>query len=166
MTELKGLSHTTKIMGCGPVSWEIVDYFGTISPIHTQAYYIPDATICLPPPPPPQHYFKEHQVGTLTCDSSRTHLHLNPGSSLPIMLLNTGHSIPLASVSHADVFYTCNHALLHVSDPHNQNLLPAKKELMLWHCKFGHCDISQVQCLFANPAIHHLWKTWADGNPF
>ena len=47
VTELKGLSHTTKVMGCGPVSWVIVDYLGTVHPIHTQAYYVPDATSCL-----------------------------------------------------------------------------------------------------------------------
>ena len=73
--ELKGLSHTTKVMGCGPISSEVVNYFGTIQSIWTQAYYIPDATICLFSP---QLYFQEHQSGSLTCNATQVSLSLAP----------------------------------------------------------------------------------------
>ena len=47
ITELRGLSHTTKVHGVGKVEWTVRDMFGAMRTIKTQAYYIPDATVRL-----------------------------------------------------------------------------------------------------------------------
>ena len=47
ITELHGLSHTTKVHGVDKVEWTVRDVFGTTRTIKKEAYYVPDATVCL-----------------------------------------------------------------------------------------------------------------------
>ena len=79
ITELQGLSHTTKVHGIGKVEWTVRDMFGATRTIKTEAYYVPDATVCLSSP---QTYFQEQQKGHLTLDHSSTTLQLHSGSTL------------------------------------------------------------------------------------
>ena len=58
ITKLQGLSHTTKVHGAGQAKWTVRDVFGATRTIKTQAYYVPDATVCLFSP---QTYFREQQ---------------------------------------------------------------------------------------------------------
>ena len=67
------------------------------------------------------------------------------------MLPNTDHPVAFAGLSWSDIIHIHDHAYLHVFNPQNHNLTPAEKKLMLWHYQFGHCDMAQVQCLFAPP---------------
>jgi hypothetical protein len=60
MNELNGLSLTTAVGGFGTVEWMIRDLFGTTRTICTQAYYVPQATICLFSP---QAYFQAMHAG-------------------------------------------------------------------------------------------------------
>ena len=79
ITELQGLSHTTKVHGVGQVKWTVRDVFGATRTIKTQAYYILEATVHLFSP---QTYFCEQQKGHLRLDHSSTTLQLHNGSLL------------------------------------------------------------------------------------
>jgi hypothetical protein len=59
-TKLNGLSSTMAVEGFSTVEWTIHDLFGTMQTICTQAYYVPQATICLFSP---QAYFQETNAG-------------------------------------------------------------------------------------------------------
>ena len=45
--EMHGLTDSVKVQGVGWVEWTIRDYFGQVALIWTQAYYIPQAPVCL-----------------------------------------------------------------------------------------------------------------------
>jgi hypothetical protein len=70
----------------------------------------------------------------------------NSGSSLPLML-TTKHfnrSSKFVGLTYQDGQTLGNtahlSAFLNVADKTNQNLLPAEKELLLWHQRLGHAD--------------------------
>ena len=65
ITELQGLSHTTKVHGVGKVEWTARDVFGATQNIKTQAYYVPDATV---------HLFSSQ---TYFCEQPKGHLRLD-----------------------------------------------------------------------------------------
>jgi len=44
---LSGITATTTVQGAGIVNWRVRDDTGLVQSIHTQAYYIPNATACL-----------------------------------------------------------------------------------------------------------------------
>ena len=76
ITELQGLSHTTKVHGVGQVKWSVRDVFGATRTIKTQAYYVPEDTVRLFSP---QTYFREQKKGHLRLDHSSTTLQLHDG---------------------------------------------------------------------------------------
>jgi hypothetical protein len=57
LTELKGLTSKTNVVGKGLVEWPIRDYWNVPGVITTSAYYVPNASIRLFSP---QSYFQEH----------------------------------------------------------------------------------------------------------
>ena len=65
ITELQGLSHTTKVHRVGKVEWTVRDVFGATRTIKTRAYYVHDATVHLFSL---QTYFREQQKGHLRLD--------------------------------------------------------------------------------------------------
>ena len=67
--QLTGLTNTTKVVGAGTAEWTICDVFGCIQKLHTEAYYVPEATIHLFSL---QTYFQEHQTGSLLLNPSST----------------------------------------------------------------------------------------------
>ena len=91
ITELQGLSQTTKVHGVGKVEWTVRDVFGATRTIKPQAYYVPDATVCLFSP---QTYFREQQKGHLRLDHSSTTLQLHNGSFLQFPY-NANNNLPL-----------------------------------------------------------------------
>ena len=79
ISELRGLSNTTKVLGVGTVEWTIRDVFGAVRALKTEAYYVPEANIRLFSP---QMYFHEQQKGQLVMNHSNTMLCLADGSTL------------------------------------------------------------------------------------
>ena len=139
ITELQGLSHTTKVHGVGKVEWTVRDVFGTTRTIKTQAYYIPDATVRLFSL---QTYFCEQQKGHLRLDHSSTTLQLHDGSllqfpynannNLPLMLPALPHHIGLTFDGASTLGDGHSvHNYMSVADKSNQNLTSALKELLL-----------------------------------
>jgi hypothetical protein len=97
LSEIRGLTATTKVVGRGKVQWTIRDYWNVTGVIETDAYYVPDASIRLFSP---QFYFQEYQNnGRCIIQGMKTTLELpdktilefpyNPQSNLPLMLLTT-----------------------------------------------------------------------------
>ena len=163
ITELQGLSHTTKVHGVGQVIWTVRDVFGTTRTIKTQAYYIPEATVRLFSP---QTYFREQQKGHLGLDHSSTTLQLHDGSLLHFPY-NTNNNLPLmlpTEPCHIGLTFDDATVLgdghsvynyMSVADESNQNLTRAQKELLLWHWKLGHANLKWIQILCREPTTNH-----------
>ena len=162
ITELQGLSHTTKVHGVGKVEWTVRDVFGATRTIKTQAYYVPEATVRLFSP---QTYFREQQKGYLRLDHSSTTLELSDGyllqfpynsnNNLPLMLPAEPHHLGL-TFDDATTFGDGHsvHTYMSVADESNQNLTSAKKELLLWHWKLGHANLQWIQTLCPEPTTN------------
>jgi hypothetical protein len=164
ITEIRGVTHSAKVLGWGMASWEIRDVFGVVRTITTRAYHVPDCKIRLFSP---QRHFKAMNGGNLYANKDRIALHLSDGidgadgtqlefpynhhNGLPLMLLNTTHDVGFAGFSRAEVEQMQTTMLMDVADSRNRNLTAPQQELMLWHCRFGHCAMSRVQSLFSQP---------------
>ena len=166
ITELQGLSHTTKVHGVGQVKWTVRDVFGATPTIKTQAYYVPEATVRLFSL---QTYFREQQKGHLRLDHSSTTLQLHNGSllhfpynannNLPLMLPAEPHHVGLTfddATALGDGHSVHNY--MSVADETNQNLTRAQKELLLWHWKLRHANLQWIQTLCREPTnnSHHF----------
>ena len=155
ITELQGLSHTTKVHRVGKVEWTVRDVFGATRTIKTQAYYVPEATVHLFSP---QTYFREQQKGYLRLDHSSTSLELSDGSLLQFPY-NSNNNLPLmlpAEPHHLGLTFDdattlgdghSVHNYMSVADESNQNLTSAQKELLLLHWKLGHANFQWIQTL-------------------
>jgi hypothetical protein len=74
LSEIRGLTATTKVVGRGKVQWTIRDYWNVTGVIETDAYYVPDASIRLFSP---QFYFQEYQhTGRCIIQGMKTTLEL------------------------------------------------------------------------------------------
>jgi len=160
--ELRGLSHSTPVMGMGYVEWTVRDIFGVIRTIRTKAYYVPSATIRLFSP---QTYFREQNAGNLLVTAKSTVLTLSDGSdcefpyhngsNLPLMLPHYQQQVGL---TFEDVSYLTSNGginqlstLMSVADETNQNLTRPQKELLKWHWKLGHANFPWLQRLATVP---------------
>ena len=162
ITELQGLSHTTKVHRVGQVIWTVRDVFGTTRTIKTQAYYVPEATVHLFSP---QTYFREQQKGHLRLDHSSTTLQLHDGSLLHFPY-NTNNNLPLmlpVEPCHIGLMFDDamvlgdGHSMynfMSVADESNQNLTHAQK-VLLWHWKLGHANLQWIQTLCHEPTTNH-----------
>lgn len=164
---LHGLQGEVPVLGCGTVSWPIVDKYGVIRTIKTKAHYVPSAQIRLFSP---QVYFAENNTGECLlnkdeirftiADGSVLHFPYHGSSNIPLMFPHhqthvglTHHDVSLlSSPQHVSTF-------LSVADELNQNLTAAQKELLTWHWRLGHANMKWVQALFAN---HHTDDNRAD----
>ena len=163
ITELQGLSHTTKVHSIGKVEWTVRDMFGATRTIKTEAFYVPDATVHLFCP---QTYFREQQKGQLMLDHSSTTLQLHDRSTLQFPY-NTNSNLPLtlpALPNHIGLTFdnACIlgdghsvHNYMSVADESNQNLVGVQKELLLWHWKLGHANLQWIQTLCHDPTSNH-----------
>ena len=62
------LSGKTQVVGRGMVEWQIVDMYNNLYTYHTEAYYIPTATVRLFSP---QKYFQEQNEGRCILDKNK-----------------------------------------------------------------------------------------------
>jgi hypothetical protein len=140
LTEIRGLTSTTRVVGKGIVEWNICDYWNVPGVIRTMAYYVPDASIRLFSP---QLYFQEKdnqgscvirgQKTTLTLsDQTVLEFPYNPRSNLPLMLTKESIRMVLARTD-IEYFASNSASLLSVTDQTYQNLRPSQKELLLLH---------------------------------
>lgn len=151
---LHGLKGEVQVIGYGKVRWTVHDLYGRTRTLQTHAYYVPGAKIRLFSP---QVYFQEQKKGhciieqnhvTMTLpDSSALTFPYNSGSNIPLMLVK---STPLiVGLTSDDAELLANPALvstyLTVSDQENQNLTSAQRELLLWHQKLGHANMTWIQ---------------------
>ena len=160
VTELNGLSSTTRVEGVGMVQWTVRDVFGTVRTIKTTAYYVPSASIRLFSP---QTYFQENDAGRFVMEARRTILTLadgseiefpyNPGSNLPLML--PAGSPSMVGMTWEDTAMLADgHSVgnyMSVAAEINQNLTASQKELLTWHWKLGHASLRWVQSLARDP---------------
>jgi hypothetical protein len=159
LTELKGLTSKTHVVGRGMVEWPISDFWNVPGVIRTQAYYVPNASIRLFSP---QSYFQEHesQQGRCVIQGKKVSLELhdntilefpyNPGNNLPLMLMDESFQVGIGR-SDLNLYSSNLSLLLSVTDQTNQNLHPAQKELLLLHFKLGHAGFQWCQQLCRVP---------------
>jgi hypothetical protein len=159
VSELHGLSNTTKVVGVGTVKWTVRDLFGVTRVISTQAYYVPEASIRLFSP---QTYFQENDAGQLLITARRSELTLSDGSVLEFPY-NCGNNLPLmlpkvivpVGLSFEDTQVLMDgtqlRGLMSVADEMNQNITASQKELLMWHWRLGHAGFQWVQKLATVP---------------
>ena len=160
-TKLSGLEGETVVAGVGTVEWIIQDVNGLIQKIRCEAFYVPQAQIRLFSP---QQYFMQHCGGHLYMDEQKTLLTCvngavmqfpyDQGSRLPMMLTRDALMEPptQAGLSLEECqFLATTHALPSIVDTTNLNLTSSQKELLLWHQKLGHANMSWLQSLAATP---------------
>ena len=108
----------------------------------------------------PQRYFQENQAGSLTIDCKLACLTLsdgsimkfsyNVGSHLPLMLPSDSYGV---GMSYEDCLTLSDPKLassyLNVADETNQNLTGSQKELLLWHWRLSHANMSWIERLLA-----------------
>jgi hypothetical protein len=163
ISEMQGLSSTSKVAGKGKVKWTVRDLFGRTKTIFTEAYYVPDVTIRLFSP---QVYFRTNDRGELKVNKAGAFLHFDAGDSpleFPfqpnnILMMLPGIEQIQAGLSFEDVFYlqdtkstTDLIQQISVADEQNQNLTAAEKELLLRHFRLGHANFQWIQSLMAHP---------------
>jgi hypothetical protein len=138
MTNIKGLSGTTEVIGEGTVNWLVRDVFGNKRKIRTTVYYVPEASIRLFSP---HTYFKEKKADSLQITHDRMTLTLKDGSrldfpyqenNLPLMLTDEHFTRKVLTVGLASEGATVV-ATMDVTEEMNQNITTPQIELMLWH---------------------------------
>ena len=182
LDSLRSLDGNIAVHGMGPIELTIQDMDGIIRTIRTQALYVPTAEVRLFSP---QSFFMENKGGSLTCCHKKVVLTLPDGcsltfpwqlpSKLPYMLttemLQSKASAKCYGFTMRDLkpplvqpaAYT--HALPNILDPSNLNLTGSQKELLLWHQRLGHCDMSRIQALFGVPRDNISRQVLFPSNP-
>lgn len=170
---LRGLNGAVKVFGTGLVEWEVQDARGTVRKLRTKAYYVPSGNVRLFSP---QVYFQANPNSTMTvshggltlitADGVDLHFPFQADSNLPLMLTRQclakqirKRALISCGMQLSDVFGMADEAsdaaYLTTWDDSNRNLSAAQRELLLWHQRFGHADMSLVQRLLAQPKDEH-----------
>jgi hypothetical protein len=80
-------------------------------------------------------------------DGSKLEFPYNPGSNLPLMLLDWKPSIGFTYEERASFKAEAESVFLSVADESNQNIMASQKELLQWHCRLGHANFKWIQRL-------------------
>ena len=178
IAEMRGVGSNVKVKGIGTVEWPIVDVFGKVRTIRTEAVWVPQAHLRILSP---QSYFQEHgSCGRIICDAVKAVLEtpdgsvmefpFHPCSNLPMMVV--GQDNFTQGVDEFDMLNAhqhmesnvrnlrrqalakenglfCPQANPSVLDEWNKNISSAQKELLLWHQKLCHQDMRKVQRLMS-----------------
>ena len=166
LQSLTQVNGKTPVCGQGLVEWPIEDVNGVCRTITTDAYYVPDAGIRLFSP---QVYIGTNKTANLHIDhtgiaftlkcGTLLHFPFNKGNNLPFML--TERSLQSRRTSHltsslstlASQGVAVYNSLIDrsVFNRDNFNLNPAQQELLKWHCRWCHCDLSRVRMILSKP---------------
>jgi hypothetical protein len=157
---IQGIKSEIAVLGFGFVYWQVEDKYGVTRVIRTKAYYVPEAKIRLLSP---QSYLQEHKRGRFLLEHTHTTLELADGSlltfpyqasiNLPVMHSTAAFGktgLFHVGFDHADVVALGDSeitTLVSVCDERNDNLTSAQRELLLWHQKLVHADMSRIQQL-------------------
>ena len=167
------MNGSTKVLGQGLVKWKVEDMAGVKRNIEIRAYFVPEASIRLFSP---QAYIGNHPTSLLCLDKEGARLLLYCGTLLRFPL-NTGNNIPFmlteATLNHRRAtsysspcpvhhplpspIGVTNIASTNLVDQHcvlsdqNRNLDPHQKELLSWHCCWGHCGMTQCWQILSHP---------------
>jgi len=149
---LRGITAKTSVQGAGTVNWHVRDDSGIIHSIRTRAYYIPNAAARLFSP---LAYFRQEENmkkgGAFVFEdrggyfafprtNGKSRLTFNIDHEFPLPISRPERPLSLADKKRDSVF-------LNVTAPENTNLTPAQKELLRWHFKLGHVNMSWLQKL-------------------
>jgi transposase InsO family protein len=157
--KVRDLSGENKVLGEGLVHWPVKDKDGNTHVIEIFALHIPHAGVRLLSP---QVLKRTHNIGG-SIEDDGIHL-MSPNvsifapyssiSNLPELELV---DMPKTSSVWSDTFYTIHsaptgiqQAHLSVIDPGNTNLSPSQKELLLWHQRLSHTNLSKVRLMCKN----------------
>ncbi len=146
---LHGLTKGVAIKGSGIVNWKI-EINGKVIELKLQALHVPECdTRLLSPQQLRQNY--PSKITLMDIEDECVRMTFPEGdfvcpyndSNLPIMKL-----VP-ATDNEVDVLAlnAC------VMAENNQNLSPSQKELLKWHCKFGHLDLKATQAILKSGAV-------------
>jgi hypothetical protein len=150
---LGGMAKGTRVEGIGLVHWTFHNGRETLT-LALKCYYVPNCQVRLLSP---QRLFNSSKgitgqfavredCSSLEIDNHPTlSLDYDSTSHLPIGLAYNGKRSP------QDVPLSFLQVNLCVTDEENQNLTPAQKLLMMWHYKFGHCNMAKVQSILRLP---------------
>ena len=156
--QVRDLSGSNKVVGEGLLRWAVKDTSGETRVIEVFGIHIPTAGVRLLSP---QVLRRTHGIGgsieddgVLLSDKSpdvSIFARLNPTSNLPTLSLEEmprtssvwGDSfLDLSSSTSAPITSLSTH--LNVLDPSNRNLSPGEKELLLWHHRLSHTNLTKV----------------------
>ncbi len=150
-TQLGGLAHGLNIEGKGQVDWAFMSDAGTVIQLSVEAYYVPSASHRLLSP---QSLFQQGSYqGTFVVDSGYGSLKFADGNSIT-RPLDSRTNLPLVhGFKGRDVVGRLKELNLCVTDEANQNLTASQKELLKWHYRLGHLNLTAIQNLLKTGAM-------------
>jgi Reverse transcriptase (RNA-dependent DNA polymerase) len=131
--KLGGMAKDKKITGRGLVIWNFKSTTGTIVPVKTMAYYVPEADTRLLSPQKVKggSYHGDDSGFTFKIEGHTIYLPYHTNNSLPIGYALIERANPQAN--------------LVLTNDDNQNLTLGQKLLLHWHHRFGHLNFLAVQ---------------------
>lgn len=153
--KLGGMANGTRVEGIGLVHWTFHNGHEALT-LALKCYYVPDCWVHLLSPEclfnaskgiTGQFAIREDCSSLEIDNHPKLILDYDSLSHLPIGLAYNGRrKANNPSLSFLDVN-------LCITDEENQNLTPAQKLLMMWHYKFGHCNMAKVQRILQLPVF-------------
>jgi Reverse transcriptase (RNA-dependent DNA polymerase) len=150
---LHGLADEFKVSGVGMVQWWIRDDKGKQLKIVTRAYFVPGSSVRLFSP---QVFFRQPGItGSFVVDARGCQCTLKTDTVSTITFnMDDNHPLPWilpSTPSQAEQAIDSAFAQLTVVDDRNVNLTPSQKDLLRWHYKLGHFNMSWIQDLMRVP---------------
>ena len=137
-----GLSHPSNVQGTGTVRWSVMSDDGKAQTIETQAYYVPDARVRLFSVTP---YLKEQKSGHFAINSKRGSFQFPRTKSRVTFSFNIPrwNNLPVAFPYQREQ-HENRDIYLNVVDDDDTNLSAGDKELLSWHFRLGHFNMSWI----------------------
>ena len=143
--KLQGITTQAVVRGFGTVRWTVRDDNGRSHDIETDAYYVPAAKIRLLSP---QRYLRQRKVGSFVLQPNQTTFYFDSKSPLSFTSLNKQNvGLPITSLHRRRNTAWLEAAQLgaDVLEPSNSNLTSSQKELLDWHYRLAHFNLSWIQ---------------------
>jgi hypothetical protein len=152
---LGGMAHGAKVEGIGIVHWTFNTGAHTLT-LALRCYYVPDCKARLLSP---QRLFNQKKgvTGQFSIREEHAILEIDNHPSLTLEYESTSH-LPVGLATNGKMPLGQDHMIvpnvnLCITDDDNQNLTPAQKLLLMWHFRFGHRNLPQVQALLRLPVF-------------
>mmetsp|Transcript_15021 Transcript_15021/g.28265 ORF Transcript_15021/g.28265 Transcript_15021/m.28265 type:complete len:2300 (+) Transcript_15021:159-7058(+) len=149
---LGGMAHGAKVAGIGTVHWTFLTGNGSLT-LALRCYYVPDCQARLLSP---QRLFNRQMGinGQFVVKEDCSLLEIDGHPTLELEYESTSH-LPIALATNGRVRNSDEKIQVNfcITDDSNQNLSPAQKLLLMWHFRFGHKNLPQVQSLLRLPVF-------------